>query len=395
MSTRISVWAYPWDIADEGAGNALDWLQDAGFDAIDLCPNYHAISTFSPRNHQRSLFYSEQGAVYFPARLERYGRIKPKIYAEPAVVAAYGAVSDAIGPRGMQLNAWIIGMFQPWMARAYPDVAIENAFGHRSYAQTCPSSPDVQEYLATFVADLCEQYGVSGITLENVGHPGFAAGWVCERILIDLSPWTRCLAGLCFCRNCLAAARARGVDAPRLREAVAAELRGRLDASPDEPPAEDLAELVTERCGRDQTFRGYLEAREQTARAMTEGVCRALRDSDVRVAVTGAATGWSAHGLRLADLLESVGAVMFPDPTDDPGEAEAQVALVRRSGRDIQLTVSQSGAAEVRPNRPEFEARVRRIAEIGVDRVMVYNFGLLTPATLRHVGGVLRRTLDA
>ena len=67
MAARISVWAYPWDIADEGVNVALDWLRDAGFDAIELCPNYHAISTFSPRNRKRSIFYSEQGAVYFPA----------------------------------------------------------------------------------------------------------------------------------------------------------------------------------------------------------------------------------------------------------------------------------------------------------------------------------------
>ena len=38
MRRRISVWAYPWDLADEGVAAALDWLRDAGFDAIELCP---------------------------------------------------------------------------------------------------------------------------------------------------------------------------------------------------------------------------------------------------------------------------------------------------------------------------------------------------------------------
>ena len=120
MATRISVWTYPWDIADEGVGAALDWLQDAGFDAIELCPNYHAISTFSARNRKRSQFYSEQGAVYFPARVERYGRIKPKVFDEPEVLKAYSSASAELESRGMELNAWVIGMFQPWMARALP-----------------------------------------------------------------------------------------------------------------------------------------------------------------------------------------------------------------------------------------------------------------------------------
>ncbi|MBM4438121.1 MAG: hypothetical protein FJ029_13025, partial [Actinobacteria bacterium] len=223
MGTRISVWAYAWDVADEGAAAALDWLQAAGFDAIDLGPNYHAISTFSPRNAKRSIFYSEQGAVYYPARLERFGRIKPHLFDDRAVLQAWPDVARALEGRDLELNAWIIGMFQPWIARAYPDTAIENAFGHRSYAQTCPAHPDVQTYLATLVGDLCDQFPVRGITLENVGHPGFAYGWVRERVLIDLSPWTRFLLGLCFCEHCLAAARAHGVDAPRVRAGVAAE----------------------------------------------------------------------------------------------------------------------------------------------------------------------------
>ena len=86
MPPRLSVWAYPWDLADEGVDRALDWLVGHGFDAIDLCPNYHAISTFSARNTRRSQFYSEQGAVYFPARSERYSRIQPALHTEDDVL---------------------------------------------------------------------------------------------------------------------------------------------------------------------------------------------------------------------------------------------------------------------------------------------------------------------
>ncbi len=393
MAARISVWAYPWDIADEGVNVALDWLRDAGFDAIELCPNYHAISTFSPRNRKRSIFYSEQGAVYFPARADRYDRIKPKVYEEPEVVSAYAAVSGAIGARGMQLNAWVIGMFQPWIARAYPDTAIENAFGHRSYAQTCPASPDVQTYLAALLVDLCDQFSIASISLESVGHPGFAYGWVRERILISLGAWTRFMAGLCFCTNCMAAARAHGVDAPGVRRSVADELRTRLDASPDDPSDEDVAALVQQRADADEMFRGYLEAREQTASGIVQRIRHELRHTDVRTGVQAVSAGWAPSGLRLSDLLDTVGEVLLPDPTDEPEEAAAQVELARGAERDIQLAVSQTGAASARPNGPAFEERVARIADLGVDRVMIYNFALLTPDTLRHIGGLLRARL--
>ena len=101
--------------------------------------------------------------MYFPARYERYGRIKPALHSEPEILAVYEQTSRGAESRGMQLNAWVIGMFQPWLARAYPDTAVENAFGHRSFAATCPAHPDIQTYLPEMLADLCDQYSIRGL----------------------------------------------------------------------------------------------------------------------------------------------------------------------------------------------------------------------------------------
>ena len=390
MRARISVWAYPWDLADEGVAAALDWLRDAGFDAIELCPNYHAISTFAPRNLGRSIHYSEQGAVYFPARAERYGRIEPRLFDEPEVLGAYAQAAEHAPSRGIQLNAWVIGMFQPWIARANPDTAIENVFGARSYAQTCPASPDVQEYLAALAGDLCDQYPVHGAMLERPGHPEFAYGWVRERILIDFDPWTRFLAGMCFCENCLTAARTHGVDAVEVRESVARELRERLASK---QASGDLETVVAARGEADEEFRGYLEAREQSATRLVEGVQRALRGTGTRLSLTHVSAGWGPTGLRLADLSERIDGLLLPDPTDEADEAKAQVALARSAKREIDLLVSLWGSDGLDPGGPEFAARLERIAQLPVDRVAVYNFGLLRPETLGRIGGLLREAI--
>ena len=391
---RLSVWAYPWDLTDEGVDSALDWLVAHGFDAIELCPNYHAISTFSPRNRRRSQFYSEQGAVYFPARAERYGRIKPALFNEPEVLAVYEQTSRGAESRGMQLNAWVIGMFQPWLARAYPDTAIENAFGHRSFAATCPAHPDIQAYLPDLLADLCDQYSISGLTLENVGYPDFTYGWVRPRILVHMDVWTQFLAGLCFNEHSMSAARAHGVDPDDVRLSVARELRERLESIPDPAAADqDLPAQVAERCETDEEFRGYLEAREQAATGLVQAIRHALRRSRVRVGISEASLGWANHGLRLADLMDTIGALMISDPTNNSSVAEAQVRTVRDAGADIEITVNQTAHHEVDPHGPGFTARARRLREIEPDRVMVYNFGLLAPATLAHAGSVLREHL--
>ena len=394
MPPRLSVWAYPWDLADEGVDASLDWLIAHGFDAIDLCPNYHAISTFSPRNRRRSQFYSEQGAVYFPARADRYSRIEPSLHSEPEVLAVYEQTARGAEARGMQLNAWVIGMFQPWLARAYPGTAVENAFGHRSFAATCPAHPDIQAYLPELLADLCDLYPVSGLTLENVGYPDFTYGWVRPRILVYMDTWTQFLAGLCFNEHSMSAARAHGVDPEEVRTNVARELRERLEAPPDQSADhDDLATLVAERCDADEEFRGYLESREQSAIGLVKAIRHALRRSGVRVGVSGASLGWTNDGLRLLDLLDTLGALMIADPTDHPSVADAQVRTVRDARADIEITVNQTAHHDVDPHGPGFEARARRLREIEPDRVMVYNFGLLAPNTLAHASAVLREHL--
>ena len=69
------------------------------------------------------------------------------------------------------------------------------------------------------------------------------------------------------------------------------------------------------------------------------------------------------------------------------------MALARSARRDIELVVSQWGSDALDPGGPDFAARLDRIAQLSVDRVAVYNFGLLRPDTLRHIGRLLRDAL--
>ena len=85
---------------------------------------------------------------------------------------------------------------------------------------------------------------------------------------------------------------------------------------------------------------------------------------------------------------------MIPDPTDDPITAKAQIEVVRQANQNIEITVNQTAHYQVDPHGAEFETRARRLAEIEPDRVMVYNFGLVTPATLAHTGAVLHNHLE-
>jgi len=199
------------------------------------------------------------------------------------------------------------------------------------------------------------------------------------------------LAGLCFCENCLTAARTHGVDAVEVREAVANELRDRLSRRQE---SGHLETMIAARVASDEELRGYLEARDQSAPPLAHGLQRALRGTGTRLSLTHASAGWGPTGLRLDDLVDRIDGLLLPDPTDEADEAKRQAALARSARREIELVVMLWGSDEFDPGGPEFGARRDRIARLPVDCVGVYNFGLLRPETLRRIGGLVWEALD-
>src|SRR3954469_6657340 len=128
---HVTVWTYPWDVARLGAATVVDDLRRHGADGIDLAATYHPISALSPRGDHVGGFFSPRGAVFFPARTERYGRIRPSVWPDAEVTGAWPAVAEQVTKADLELNAWTIGLFQPWMAQDYPHAARVYATGDR------------------------------------------------------------------------------------------------------------------------------------------------------------------------------------------------------------------------------------------------------------------------
>ena len=65
--TYASMWAYPWDLLDDGLENVLPRLRgEIGLDAVSVAASYHSVTQL--RLHTRSprrIFSTNDGAVYF------------------------------------------------------------------------------------------------------------------------------------------------------------------------------------------------------------------------------------------------------------------------------------------------------------------------------------------
>lgn len=389
MRVRISVWTYPWDLADEGVDEALGRISELGFEAIDLAANYHAISTLAPHNPKRRVMYTESGAVFFPARIERYSHIVPDLWQEPEVLRVWPKVADRLAAYSLTLNAWTIGMFQPWLARKYPECARTLPFGDPIWAGPCPASPHVQEYLAALAQDIAEQFPVSQIALEGIGFPGFSDGWVRERIGIALDPWTRYLLGLCFCVSCRQRGQEYGVDVVGLRRRLVQELTSKFEAPGDELEQVDVGDRVIERQQLDADFAGYLRMREDAITRLVEQVVDAVGARSRVVLMPTSCCPW-VDGLNLARLAEKVGGAYLPDPGTYPVEAETLRRMFCQAGSPKELACSINACWPAGPSSTEFREAVAAARQFAVDQISLYNYGLVELCRWRELMTVAR-----
>lgn len=321
MTTRFSVYLYPWDLARTGVTAVLDDLQAWHIEGIHLAANYHQITALSPRGGDLRVMFNPRGAVFCPVRPNRYGRIKPSVWTDPDVTQIWHEVTRQAEARSMTLTIWTIAMFQPWMAQDYPFAARETAFGDRSDSGVCPNSPDVQEYLAHLAVDLAEQFDIRAFALEGNGLPLFDYGWIRPRVFTRLTDLGRQLMRLCFCQGCQSAARQLGLDPVALRSRVCDLLR--TNGLQRDDQVEGAAALVG-----DEEIAAFEELGSIGAEEVVRSIAGALTEVGSRSGVLVAAPGADVAGrvARLDEVVDSISGIRV----FGAGDLDAQRDFVQR-----------------------------------------------------------------
>lgn len=392
---RTTAYAYPWDVARLGPAAVLDDLVSLGIGGIDLAATYHPIDALSPRAPGGGvrLFTSPRGAVHFPARPERYGRIVPSLHPDPTVRAAWPAVAEASAARGLALNAWTVVLFQPWICDAHPDCARVLPSGDPVGPVLCPAAPDVQEYVANLCADLAAQLPIHTLRLEMVSSPVFDYGWLRPRILVEVAPLARQLLTLCFCASCTRRAAGAGMDVERVRRDVNRAVAEELDGDGTATPADERAALLA----ADDELRAFaLQQEAATVELLRAAVSRiegpAPRVSTMVNAPFSLLLGDVARE-PVTDLLAAVDqALLFP--AADPARATMVADVAAQSDPPVGLAafvvpVALGGlagwpAAAAEGNDP-VRAELRLASEYALEEVNIYNYGLLRDRDVREL----------
>ena len=389
-----TLWVYPWDVLDDPA--ASDEIAALGLGRVSLAASYHTTRTLLPHNPRRKVLVARHAAVYFEPDPAAYRglRLRPST---PDWVApdSFGTALASLRGRGQSVNAWIVVLHNTRLGEANPDLVIENAFGDLYTHALCPAQAEVRAYASALIADVARRYPVDALELEACGYLGIEHLSHHEKAGIQLDLLDRFLLSVCFCRACVAAMAAEGLDPDETRVAVRAASEAFLEGgmTPTDGPA-DVAARLAEILGEDDADR-LVRMRNRVIFDLHDQIATELPvppgpdapelviSAGASVYDTGAAIGADPAGLaaRADRLLMHL--LTLPDRESEATTARMVDAVAGRASVDI-------GVAAYGPAIPDSDSLARRVeglAAAGAQGIHYYHYGLCPRQNLGWIAG--------
>lgn len=376
---RAGLFAYAWDLADEGYDRALDAIAEAGFDEVNLATAYHAGKFLLPRNPTRRVYFPEDGAVFFRPEPSRYGRLEPRVHSlvTDATSPVETLIANASG-YGLAYTAWTVCLHNSWLGAQFPDVTMHTAFGDPLIHSLSPAHPDVREYLLALIDDLVSRHDVPVIQLESPGYMGFTHGYHHEIIGVELGPVSEHLLSMSFNAVELERASAAGIPAAEVRQRVADALDRAWNAGETLGDA-DPGIL------NDPDVAAYRTWMDVQALSLAEAIRDLVRDRSPRTQIRHFV---ALDGSDADERLIAASDGLLCGYARGEAIGEKVVAAKAHMGKTV------SGAIRaIAPDTTDpavLGERFRAWKDAGVDSVDVYNYGLMPGITWRAVARALR-----
>lgn len=372
----FAVWAYPWDLLDEGVESVAERLSAAGIDEINLATNYHSVQAFLPHNPERRTFFAHASSYFQPG--EGYGRLKPVPNEHLCGDDWVAEIAERLAETPVSLNSWTIGCHNSRLGMENPDLTLTTAYGDSLVFGLCPSHPDVQEYLIALLTDLDGSDSFERIELESFDYfYGTGFGWHHDKTHTRLGTLGEFLFGLCFCEECRTTAMDAGIDVEVVRatcrETIDALAEGELSHGIDPEPW----------LGDHPSVRDYVEVRMATLTDLFEQLHGAVGSTELGyyVGLLDVERSWM-HGAdleSLADPLSYYTVIAY--------ESSREAALERLRSVE-RLTPEIPIHAGVMPSHPALYDEetladlVAGLVEAETERISFYNYGLMPARNL-------------
>lgn len=372
----FAIWAYPWDLIDEGIEPAVNRLREMGIDEISLATNYHSAQTFLPHNPERRTFFTQASSYFHPG--DDYGTLRPFPSDTMGDADWVEQIAIAVKDTTLSLNSWTIGCHNSRLGMRHPEVTLTNAFGDSLVFGLCPSNPEVQQYLRVLVADINARADLERIELETFDYfYGTGFGWHHAKFHTQLGTLGKFLYGLCFCDHCRKNAAKDGVNVSRVQAIVRETIDGIVAGNV--PHDTDIAAWIYAH----PPLAAYLEIRSKTLASLYSDLADAAGSSDLGyyVGLLDVGRTWM-HGADLHALADDLDYYLVAAYESSRAAAVDCLAEANTLTPEIPLH------AGIHPGHPDVHdaATLKEImmglTEFGVPRISFYNYGLLPEQNL-------------
>lgn len=378
MAKPVIFYCYPWDLYDSGADVALDQMVEVGATGVSVALVYHMVTAVSPMNPFRTIYYGEDGVVFFQPDKSNYAwttmvprpsrEVDDPDYLKYLVEQAYA--------RRLTFGAWVNFGYSNTLASTYPKAAKVDAFGNPHGAQLSPSSRDFRMYCVNLAEDIGEQVKPDEFVVQGLSYFPWRHGLSHLNTLSPLTPLQEFYLSLDFSKGTKSIATKYQIDADALQEAVADELRVSFLKR---PTSEQMEQVIT---GEfiESLFDGYISryliCQEAAASLLFENVSKTVRGRRRKMTYTGP-TDPLVHGLDLFRIKRSIDRLVVRFPTDREALAETVTSTREQllDGTDLMASISPGDF-----NSPEgFSAYLGALNDAGVDGYFIYNYAMLKP----------------
>ena len=370
MGVYSTIWAYLWDLADEGIEETVRCCkEEMGLDAVSVATSYHTFQQLRPRSRGEKLLVSEEAAVYFQpdARLYEETCIKPHVASLARRDNPLERLADVCQVSGLDLISWTVCLHNSHLVADYPDCAQQTAYGDRLGWILCPGVDDVRAYVIALCRDLAENYGVGRLELESCNFGGYGHSHYHVKDGVDLGNVGRYLFSLSFSPGCMEKARLRGIDV----EGLGIRVREQLDQvfESGRPLEGEIGEFV----GKDEELAGFQQLRED----LVTSLIREIKDAtgvEISFLLMGDRWGAGIHPpqiAREADLVEILAYTDSPDAVEE--RVRETMADLDDPGR---LVLGLQAYYPCARSADGLWANVERGLELGVKQFSYYNYGI-------------------
>lgn len=229
---HITMWAYPWDIRDEGIEKAVKSARsDLGLTSLSVTAIYHSGKFLLPRNPRRRVYFPEPGVTYFRPTPRFYKGLKMQPLVSSLIQEEdfYPRIRQACQKEGLNFEAWVLAFHNSGLGWRYPECCQRNAYGDIYPYALCPANPHGQEFVKALVTDLVANYQPYAVDLESPNYVGYYHGMHHEFTPTNYGDLEVFLLSLCFCEHCRKVAQEAGIEVDNLQRWVRETLDRRLN----------------------------------------------------------------------------------------------------------------------------------------------------------------------